>query len=37
MPLALTPVALLIVGGLIGTVGALIGPETKDVDFGTGH
>ncbi|MEH3064643.1 MAG: MFS transporter [Methylobacterium radiotolerans] len=37
MPLALTPVVLLIVGGLIGTVGALIGPETKDVDFGTGH
>ncbi len=37
MPLALTPVALLIVGGLIGTVGALIGPETRDVDFGTGH
>lgn len=37
MPLALTPVALLVVGGLIGTVGALIGPETRDVDFGTGH
>jgi MFS family permease len=37
MPLALTPVALLVVGGLIGTVGALIGPETRDVDFGTGR
>jgi MFS family permease len=37
MPLALTPVALLMIGGVIGTVGALIGPETKDVDFGTGH
>ncbi|CAG4897691.1 MFS transporter [Paraburkholderia gardini] len=33
MPLALTSVVLLCVGGLIGTVGALMGPETKDVDF----
>jgi MFS family permease len=33
MPLRLTPVALLCVGGLIGTIGAIMGPETKDVDF----
>ncbi|WP_322102614.1 MFS transporter [Paraburkholderia sp. J41] len=33
MPLRLTPVALLCVGGLIGAIGALMGPETKDVDF----
>jgi predicted MFS family arabinose efflux permease len=33
MPLRLTSVALLCVGGLIGMVGALMGPETKDVDF----
>ncbi|WP_144150215.1 MFS transporter [Paraburkholderia sp. BCC1885] len=33
MPLRLTAVALLCVGGLIGMVGALMGPETKDVDF----
>ncbi|WP_102225231.1 MFS transporter [Acidimangrovimonas sediminis] len=34
MPLALTPVVLLVIGGLIGMTGALMGPETKDVDFG---
>ncbi|MGA3248065.1 MAG: MFS transporter, partial [Paraburkholderia sp.] len=33
MPLRLTAVALLCAGGLIGTIGALMGPETKDVDF----
>ncbi len=33
MPLSLTPVVLLAVGGLIGTVGAIMGPETRDVDF----
>jgi MFS family permease len=37
MPLAMTPVALLVLGGLVGMVGALIGPETKDVDFGLEH
>ncbi len=33
MPLRMTSVALLCVGGIIGTIGALMGPETKDVDF----
>ena len=33
MPLGLTAVALLALGGIIGTVGAAMGPETKDVDF----
>ncbi|MBW4025315.1 MAG: MHS family MFS transporter [Proteobacteria bacterium] len=33
MPFALTAVALLVVGGLLGMVGALMGPETRDVDF----
>ncbi|MDJ1657145.1 MFS transporter [Raoultella sp. Ech2A] len=33
MPLALTAVFLLVLGGVIGTVGALMGPETKNVDF----
>jgi hypothetical protein len=33
MPLHLTPVLLLSVGGLIGAIGALLGPETKNVDF----
>ncbi|MFP6560661.1 MFS transporter [Paraburkholderia sp. B3] len=33
MPMRLTPVVLLTIGGLIGMVGALMGPETKDVDF----
>jgi MFS family permease len=33
MPLRLTPVVLLCIGGVIGTVGALMGPETKHVDF----
>jgi predicted MFS family arabinose efflux permease len=33
MPMRVTPVVLLVIGGLIGMVGALMGPETKDVDF----
>jgi MFS family permease len=33
MPFHLTPVVLLCLGGLIGMIGALIGPETRDVDF----
>jgi MFS family permease len=33
MPLHLTSVVLLSVGGVIGAIGALMGPETKDVDF----
>jgi MFS transporter len=33
MPLSVTPVVLLSIGGLIGVVGALMGPETQDVDF----
>jgi len=33
MPLRLTSVVLLCVGGMLGMVGALMGPETKDVDF----
>ncbi|MCB8877736.1 MFS transporter [Acidisoma silvae] len=33
MPFHLTPVFLLCIGGLIGMVGALMGPETRDVDF----
>lgn len=33
MPFRLTPVVLLCIGGLIGTLGAAMGPETKDVDF----
>ncbi|MHB1304643.1 MAG: MFS transporter [Acidiphilium sp.] len=33
MPFRYTPVVLLVVGGLIGMVGALLGPETRDVDF----
>lgn len=33
MPFRYTPVVLLVIGGLIGTVGALLGPETRDVDF----
>ena len=33
MPFAMTAVALLVVGGLLGMVGALMGPETRDVDF----
>ncbi len=35
MPFNLTAVVLLVLGGAIGTVGALMGPETKDVDFST--
>jgi len=33
MPPRLTPVVLLCVGAVIGVIGALIGPETRDVDF----
>jgi MFS family permease len=33
MPLRYAPVALLCIGGVIACVGALIGPETKDVDL----
>ena len=33
MPFELTPVFLLAVGAIIGTIGAAMGPETKDVDF----
>ena len=33
MPLRLTAVALLCLGGLIATAGALLGPETRDVDL----
>ncbi|MFK4443534.1 MFS family permease [Caballeronia udeis] len=33
MPLRLTPVVLLCIGGVIGTIGALMGPETRHVDF----
>ena len=33
MPLHLTPAVLLCLGGLIGMLGAILGPETKNVDF----
>jgi MFS family permease len=33
MPFTLTPVVLLVIGGLLGALGAFIGPETRDVDF----
>lgn len=33
MPFSWTPSVLLVIGGLIGAIGALMGPETKDVDF----
>jgi MFS family permease len=33
MPFELTPVVLLAIGAIIGTIGAAMGPETKDVDF----
>jgi MFS family permease len=33
IPLAVTSVVLLCIGGIIGTIGAYLGPETKDVDF----
>lgn len=33
MPYRYTPVVLLAIGGLIGMIGAVIGPETRDVDF----
>lgn len=33
MPFRMTAVVLLAIGGLIGMAGAIMGPETKDVDF----
>ncbi|MFJ7794058.1 MFS transporter [Pseudomonas sp. NPDC096950] len=33
MPFTVTPAVLLLIGGIIGTLGAFMGPETKDVDF----
>ncbi|WP_221175999.1 MFS transporter [Brevibacillus fluminis] len=33
MPYLYTPIVILVIGGLFITVGALLGPETKDVDF----
>lgn len=33
IPFTVTPAVLLVVGGVIATVGAYMGPETKDVDF----
>lgn len=33
MPYPYTPIVLLVLGGLLLVVGALMGPETKDVDF----
>ena len=33
MLLRMTPVVLLCIGGLIGMIGAWMGPETKDVDY----
>jgi MFS family permease len=33
VPASLAPVVLLSLGGVIGAVGAAMGPETKDVDF----
>lgn len=33
MPYELTAIVLLFIGGILGTVGAAVGPETKDVDF----
>jgi Na+/melibiose symporter-like transporter len=33
MPFEVTPVVLLAIGAIIGTIGAAMGPETKDVDF----
>jgi hypothetical protein len=33
MPFTLTPVVLLVIGGLLGALGAFIGPETRNVDF----
>ena len=33
MPLHYAPAVLLCLGGLVGTIGAIMGPETKNVDF----
>lgn len=33
MPYAYTPIVLLVLGGILLSVGALLGPETKDIDF----
>jgi hypothetical protein len=32
-PFHMTPVVLMCIGGLIGMIGAWLGPETKNVDF----
>jgi hypothetical protein len=34
MPYAYTPIVLIVVGGLLTTVGALLGPETRNVEIG---
>jgi|HubBroStandDraft_5_1064220.scaffolds.fasta_scaffold86407_2 MFS family permease len=36
MPYEFTPIVLLVLGGLMLSLGALAGPETKDVDFSRG-
>ncbi|MFF7710685.1 MFS transporter [Pseudomonas sp. NPDC007930] len=33
VPFSVTPAILLVIGGVIATIGAYMGPETKDVDF----
>jgi MFS family permease len=33
IPFTVTPAVLLVIGGVIATIGAYMGPETKDVDF----
>ncbi|NGQ93976.1 MHS family MFS transporter [Brevibacillus sp. SYP-B805] len=33
MPYVYTPIVILVIGGLCITIGAMLGPETKDVDF----
>jgi MFS family permease len=33
LPLQLAPVALLCIGGIIGTIGAMLGPETRRIDI----
>jgi hypothetical protein len=33
IPFSVTPAVLLVIGGVIATIGAYMGPETKDVDF----
>jgi MFS family permease len=34
MPIAYTPIVLIVIGGLLLAVGAYLGPETRDVDMG---